>query len=71
MNHFTPGQRGTMHYLNQRVRVNHPESIFHGLQGTIVGKGRYGHWILQMDKDGLLPEIASGHLEPVQEETSC
>jgi hypothetical protein len=54
-----------------RVRVNHQISWFHGCIGTILGQGRWGYLLVEMEKDGRThrTEIKRGYLEPVQDET--
>ena len=60
--------RSTAFYLGAAVRVNHPESWYHGCQGTVLGQGRWGYVIVEIRRDGkrYTPEIKRGHLEPVQ-----
>ena len=54
--------------LGHHVRVNHPQSWFHGCTGTVIGQGRWGHLLVEMVKDGRThrTEIKRGYLELVQ-----
>ena len=62
-------KRAVSLYLGAIVRVNHPESWYHGCQGTVLGRGyRWGHLLVEIIRNGkrYTPEIKRGHLEPVQ-----
>jgi len=52
-----------------RVRVNHPQSWYHGEKGTVIGQGRWGYLIVEFIKDSkpYRTEILRGRLELVQE----